>query len=269
MSNVPSQEARTESLPSESQRQLRGSRLGSGISKIHQKVQIEETTNAEEDKPSQPLVVFSANDSQSKSLVEINDARGRRSSDLASTERRKQGSKHTSMEQEKLLGEGMAGHDSNQRLSSDGRAVPSQRAEVAWPRAHMMPHTVSAEMARTERQLLHSHSNYEILQSGNQSTHNISFSPSLLASINSKRVQHQREEQMRRDRMRRALETLADVLPHKAGAQRAASGGVTKSSNKAEVVENAIEYIRELHKVHGIKANAGDGAVGLDNQKDG
>lgn len=268
MSNASSQRTDTETLPSQSQQQLRSPSLRSGISKIHQQAQVEDTTDAEEDDPSQALTVVPARDSQNKDPVEMGVARSRISSDLASAERRKKASKHTAKEHEKLLGENVADDNANRHLSSDGRAVSSQMARVACPRARVTPLTVSADMARTERQLLSSHSNYEILQSGNKSNQNISFPPSLLASINNKRVQHQREEQIRRDRMRRALETLADVLPHKAGAERATSRGVTKSTNRAETVENAIEYIRELHKLHGIEVNAGDGSIGLDNQKD-
>lgn len=70
---------------------------------------------------------------------------------------------------------------------------------------------------------------------------------------------------MRRNRMRRVLETLTDILLYKASAERATSRGIIKSTNRVETVENTIEYIRELHKLHGIEVNIGDRSIGLDN----
>lgn len=123
-------------------------------------------------------------------------------------------------------------------------------------------------MRETEIQLLESQSNYEIMKSGNPSPYNVTFPASLIDSVKSKRVQHQREEQIRRDRLKRALQTLADVLPHKTSPETGASRRVSKKNNKAEMVERAIEHIRELHKKldseYGSEKEAMDGREGKD-----
>ena len=147
------------------------------------------------------------------------------------------------------------------------RRRPSSDVEVASP--PLCPRELSTPgMSRTEQQLLSSQSNYEILQFGNKAYHSISFPPSLLASINSKRVQHQRGEQLRRDRLKQALQTLANLVPHKSGPENAASRAGSKEISKAEVVENAIEYIRELHRKYGIETHPERGAVVDDNGED-
>lgn len=65
-----------------------------------------------------------------------------------------------------------------------------------------------------EQQLLSPQSNYKILWSPtSRSIQNKTFPASLLASVKSKRVHHQREEKIRRDRMKCAIETLVNVLP--------------------------------------------------------
>jgi hypothetical protein len=99
---------------------------------------------------------------------------------------------------------------------------------------------------RTEHQLLASKSNYELLQSDIPlSTDHARFS-SFQASIAHKRAHHQREEKMRRDRMKRALGMLAAVLPPEVST--ASANGVSRNTNRAETVEQAVEYINSLHR---------------------
>ena len=52
---------------------------------------------------------------------------------------------------------------------------------------------------------------------------------------------------MRRDRLKRALETLAAVLPPTGPRFPANAEGKSKGSNRAETIEQAIEYINQLH----------------------
>lgn len=101
--------------------------------------------------------------------------------------------------------------------------------------------------APTEHQLLASKSNYEILTSGETSASTYSLASSLQASIGKKRAQHQQEEKVRRDRMKRALDLLADVLPPNMPRSPTTAKGKSKTSNRAETVEQAVEYINLLH----------------------
>ena len=52
---------------------------------------------------------------------------------------------------------------------------------------------------------------------------------------------------MRRDRMKRALEMLAAVLPPNMPRSPTIVKGKSTNSNRAETVEQAIEYINLLH----------------------
>jgi len=105
----------------------------------------------------------------------------------------------------------------------------------------------SSTTAFTEHQLLASKSNYEILTCGATSASTYSLASSLRASIGKKRAQHQQEEKMRRDRMKRALEMLAAVLPPNMPRSPTIVKGKSTNSNRAETVEQAIEYINLLH----------------------
>lgn len=137
------------------------------------------------------------------------------------------------------------------------RRRPSSDVEVASP--PLCPRELSTPgMSRTEQQLLSSQSNYEILQSGNPLLNKVTFPASLLASVNSKRTQHKREEKFRRDRMKRAMDALADILPHKPGAHTATSRAGSKDTSRAEMIEYAVEYVKGLHKKYSIETNAED-----------
>lgn len=116
--------------------------------------------------------------------------------------------------------------------------------------------TALGRKAPTEQHLLGSKSNYEIIQSGKPLPSSLSFPSSLQAGIGKKRAQHQRDEKFRRDRMRRALETLAAVLPQELDPSRAGSRGRLKHANRAETVEQAIEYINILQKGLNTETNA-------------
>lgn len=111
-------------------------------------------------------------------------------------------------------------------------------------------------MSRTEQQLLTSQSNYEIIQSGERSVHRSTFPPSLLAIVKRKRTQHQREEQIRRDRMKVALEALANSLPQASDAP--------KNVNKVELVEKATEHIKELRMQLDATIHANRGTTRVD-----
>lgn len=138
--------------------------------------------------------------------------------------------------------------ESSQALSptnpgpSDGlakaRSEQIQRAKVSssFARVEQTTDSVSADTSSTEQQLLRSRSNYEMIRSGATSVHGIAFPAPLLASVDYKRSRHQQDEQGRRDRMKVALHSLADLLPH-----------IPKNANKAQVVEMASKHIRELH----------------------
>lgn len=228
---------------------------------------MEESTD-EESNQTPLLADLSTVDSQSEIFAKTKDAHIRIMTELASQERGEKGYRDTGMKQEKLPKRGSTGVNAKGRFSSDVRADLSAKGNVPCPRTRATSLTASLDIRRTEQQLSKSRSKYEILQSGNQTYHSISFPPSLLASINSKRVQNQRGEQIRRDRLKQALQTLADMLPHKPGAQNAASIAGSRDISKAEVVENAIVYIRELHKKYGIETDAEKGAVDLDKSED-
>lgn len=101
--------------------------------------------------------------------------------------------------------------------------------------------------ASAEHQLRTSRSNYEILASGAPLPSTSPSAPSLRASIGKKRAKHQREEKMRRDRLKHALELLAAILPPNLPSSPASTKGQTRNSNRAETVEQAIEYINTLH----------------------
>lgn len=120
---------------------------------------------------------------------------------------------------------------------SEGHALPAN-SSACRPSVT----TISAD-----HQLLASKSNYEILTSGAPLPSAYPLASSLRASIGKKRAQHQREEKMRRDRLKRALETLAAVLPPTGPRFPANAERKSKGSNRAETIEQAIEYINQLH----------------------
>lgn len=105
----------------------------------------------------------------------------------------------------------------------------------------------SCRKASTEHQLRTSRSNYEILASSAPLPSTSSLTPSLRSSIGKKRAQHQREEKIRRDRLKHALELLAAILPPNLSSSPASPKGQARNSNRAETVEQAIEYINSLH----------------------
>lgn len=129
--------------------------------------------------------------------------------------------------------------------SEHAGATPRGEAQIRPAKSGTI--RASSMMAPTEHQLLASRSNYEILTSGATSASTYSLASSLRASIRKKRAQHQQEEKMRRDRMKRALEMLADVLPPNMPRSPTIVKGKPKTSNRAETVEQAIEYINLLH----------------------
>lgn len=260
-------EASMESPLSQREPQVLDKKVISGVSKTEQQIRTREYTGAKTGSTSQPLAVPSIADSQSS--LNMKGTPGRRAIELMSTEHRGQESRNARKERKrKPTWETSETGAKCSPSKSDAKATLPQQRKAACRREHAMSLAVPPDLARTEQQLLSSKSNYEILRSGNQSLANTAFPASLQASIKDRRAQHQREEKVRRDRMKRALEALADVLPHKPGSQAAVGRDGSTNTNRAETVENAVEYIRELHKKSDVQINTKKEAVSLNNKKD-
>lgn len=136
-----------------------------------------------------------------------------------------------------------------QPLASFERAGTASDGGVQVHSAYSSTASTHSTHAKTsaERQLQASKSNYEILASGAPLLSAYTLAPSLRASIGKKRVQHQREEKMRRDRMKHALELPAAVLPPEMSSFASGPKRQPRNSNRVETVEQALEYINMLH----------------------
>lgn len=253
--HAPSEEASTKLLPSQAQAQAQPQVpvpvAARSAPKTDEQMQKEKFIDGELGSASQPPASPSTADLQSFVLLGTKGTLDCRAIDVASKEQVKHDSKNVRHRTEKK-------ELPSQRTFKPGpRRRPSSDVRAASPRACSLQ-LATRDMSRTEQQLLSSQSNYEILQSSNPLPNNVSFPASLIASVDSKRAQHQREEKFRRDRMKRAMDALADVLPHKPGAQAAASRVGSRDTSKTETVEHAIEYIKELHNKYSIETNAED-----------
>jgi hypothetical protein len=215
---------------------------------------MEGSTNAKVGSTCQPPAIPSV--AYSQSTLEKNGTQDCGLVDPVSTERRRPEAKMVRKEKEKKSTWGTT-ETAAQRspLKSDLNVNSLQKKEHACSRRHAMSLTASPDLTRTEQQILSSRSNYEILRSGMQPLVHTAFPASLQTSINNKRTQHRREEKMRCDRMKRALEALADIIQHRSSLQATGGKAGLMNSNRAETVEDAIEYIRGLHKKYGVDAN--------------
>jgi hypothetical protein len=251
---APNHDSGVESLLFQRQLQILDLKIMGSISKTEQPVHMEGATNAKVGSTCQPPAIPSV--AHSQSILEKNGTRDCGSVDPVSTERRRPETKMVRKEKEKKSTWATTETAAQRSPSkSDLNANPPQKKKHACSRRHAVSLTASPDLTRTEQQVLSSRSNYEILRSGMQPLVHTAFPASLQASINNKRTQHRREEKMRRDRMKRALEALADIIQHRSSSQAAVGKAGSMNSNRAETVEDAIEYIRGLHKKYGVDAN--------------
>lgn len=219
---------------------------------------MDQSNNVWERKPSQSSIGSTNVD---KDLVKLDYERDHETISLAQQERKERIFGRIVGEQNKLSEDGGSIHNGVRHTPVDERVEKIHDGTAACRRRSMVSIPKSLDLKRTEQQLLGSRSNYEILQSGNQSYQDFSFPPSLLASVDNKRIQHQREERFRRNRLKHALETLADILPHKLGSLATPGKACSKNISKIEIVENAIDYIRELHERYSIDTDVQMGAL--------
>jgi hypothetical protein len=243
-----------ESLLFQRQSHILDLKIIGSISKTEQPVHMEGLTNAKVGSTCQPPAVLSV--AYSQSTLKENGTQDCGSVDPVSTERRRPESKMVRKEKAKISTWGTIETAAQRSPSkSDLNVNPPQKKKHACSRRHAVSLTASPDLTRTEQQILSSRSNYEILRSGMQPLVHTAFPASLQASINNKRTQHRQEEKMRRDRMKRALDALADIMQHRSSSQATVGKAGSMNSNRAETVEDAIEYIRGLHKKYCVDTN--------------
>lgn len=118
-----------------------------------------------------------------KDLVESEYDRDHETISLAPQEQRERVFGRIVEEQKKLSEHGGCIHNGVRHTPVDERVGKVHDGTAACRRRSMVSIPKSLDLKRTEQQLLGSRSNYEILQSGNQSYQDFSFPPSLLASV--------------------------------------------------------------------------------------
>lgn len=160
----------------------------------------------------------------------------------------------------------LAARSSKKRSSVSGVTVhvsPALRPKISPNIKPLLPGGASAE--ETASHILATKSNYQRILEGN-TVGGVSYPSSLSTNLTSKRTSHKIAEQGRRNRMNMGLVELASLLPPKTGSAKekeikeSTEGEEDGESNekkdkngnvpnsKAETVELAIEYIKQLQK---------------------
>ena len=217
---------RNESIPSLVQLQHLTCEPANDDSEADQHARSQLPTNVES-----PLSLPSTNIPSSESTANLNG--GHVQKEIGSE---RQDSRYAQERKRQLPTSGIAVPEAKRRPSRETTADSAGKSTSPLGQVGQNSNSVSIGRTRTEQQLLTSRSNYEIIRSGGKSVHGIAFPAPLLASMESKRARHQREEKVRRDRMKVAMETLADLLPH-----------TPKNADKVHLVEKAAKHIRDLH----------------------
>jgi hypothetical protein len=160
----------------------------------------------------------------------------------------------------------LAARSSKKRSSVSGITVqvsPALRPKISPNIKPLLPGGASAEESASH--ILATKSNYQRILEGN-TVGGVSYPSSLSTNLTSKRTSHKLAEQGRRNRMNMGLIELASLLPPKtASANEKETKESTEGENegdsndkkdkngnvpnsKAETVELAIEYIKQLQK---------------------
>lgn len=105
----------------------------------------------------------------------------------------------------------------------------------------------SAERSRAAH-LLTLRSNYDYIKEGQAAKVGLRYPENLIVEANSTRINNKRAEKSRRERLSYAMGELALLLPHKVVTT------ARQICSRAETVEGAIRYIKDLEKeIHALR----------------